>query len=89
MQVEEVALQNIVLRRADGVRIFFPITKLSVEPVLNVSRSNNRWEGFKVCAAPSKAVPLQINRPCNQLQGEKYSEVRLSEGKKRLNPLLT
>ncbi|EIE26550.1 hypothetical protein COCSUDRAFT_39616 [Coccomyxa subellipsoidea C-169] len=47
-QVEEVALQNIVLRRADGVRIFFPITKLSVEPVLNVSRSNNRWEGFKV-----------------------------------------
>ena len=50
MQVEEVALQNVLLRRQDGVRIFFPITKLLVEPVLNVSRSNNRWEGFKVRA---------------------------------------
>lgn len=48
MQVEEVALQNVVLKRADGVRIFYPITKLAIEPVYNVSRSANRWEGFKV-----------------------------------------
>ncbi|CAL8466858.1 g6394 [Coccomyxa elongata] len=47
-QVEEVALQNVVLRRSDGLRISFPITKLLAEPVFNVSRSNNRWEGFKV-----------------------------------------
>ena len=46
-QVEEMALQNITLRRSDGLRIFYPIVKLCTEPVFNVTRSNNRWEGFK------------------------------------------
>ena len=48
LQVEEMALQNLTLRRSDGVRIFYPITKLCKEPILNISRSANRWEGFKV-----------------------------------------
>ena len=42
------ALQNLTLRRSDGVRIFYPITKLCKEPIFNISRSANRWEGFKV-----------------------------------------
>ena len=46
-QVEEMALQNITLRRSDGLRIFYPIVKLCTEPVFNVTRSANRWEGFK------------------------------------------
>jgi small-conductance mechanosensitive channel len=48
VQVEEIALQNVLLRRADGIRLFYPISKLCLEPVMNVSRSGNRWEGFKV-----------------------------------------
>ena len=44
------ALQNITLRRSDGVRIFYPIVKMCTEPIYNVSRSANRWEGFKARA---------------------------------------
>lgn len=48
MQVEELALQNVMLRRADGLRLFYPLSKLCLEPVMNVSRSSNKWEGYKV-----------------------------------------
>jgi small-conductance mechanosensitive channel len=54
-QVEEMALQNITLRRSDGVRIFYPIVKMCGEPIYNVTRSANRWEGFKARRAPLPA----------------------------------
>jgi len=28
-------------------QIWYPNAKLQLEPVMNVARSNNRWEGFK------------------------------------------
>ena len=51
-QVEEMALQNLTLRRSDGVRIYYPIAKLCTEPIFNVTRSALRWEGFKVDTPP-------------------------------------
>lgn len=54
LQVVEISLQCTLLQRWDGIRIYYPNTKLSTEPILNVSRSANRWEGFKVlmCTLP-------------------------------------
>ncbi|KAK9844135.1 hypothetical protein WJX81_005562 [Elliptochloris bilobata] len=46
-QVESIALQATTLLRWDGVKIWYPNAKLLLEPVMNVARSNNRWEGFK------------------------------------------
>lgn len=47
-QVEEIALNNTVLKRTDGCRVWYPNSMMNVQPVLNVSRSDNRWEFFKV-----------------------------------------
>ena len=47
-QVEEMALNNIVLKQANGIRVFYPITRMFTEPLYNVTRSSNRWEGFRV-----------------------------------------
>lgn len=51
MQVVEISLQCTLFQRWDGIRITYPNAKLSTEPILNVSRSANRWEGFKVCTS--------------------------------------
>ena len=48
MQVEEIALVNIVLRRWDGARIWYPTTSIISIPLLNLTRSNNKWEFFQV-----------------------------------------
>ena len=42
------ALNNIVLKQANGIRVFYPITRMFTEPLYNVTRSSNRWEGFRV-----------------------------------------
>ena len=47
-QVLEMALNNVVLQQANGIKVFYPITRMFTEPVYNVSRSANRWEGFRV-----------------------------------------
>lgn len=47
-QVMEISLQCTLFQRWDGIRIYYPNARLSGEPILNVSRSANRWEGFKV-----------------------------------------
>ncbi|KAK9786905.1 hypothetical protein WJX73_008469, partial [Symbiochloris irregularis] len=47
-QVEEIALTVTMVTRWDGVKLWFPNVKLASGEVANVSRSNNRWEGFKV-----------------------------------------
>ena len=48
LQVEEMALNNIVLQQANGIKVFYPITRMFTEPLYNVTRSSNRWEGFRV-----------------------------------------
>lgn len=47
-QVVEISLQCTLFQRWDGIRIYYPNARMSTEPILNVSRSANRWEGFKV-----------------------------------------
>lgn len=47
-QVEEIALLNTVLVRWDGARLWFPNARLNAESLLNLTRSNNKAESFKV-----------------------------------------
>lgn len=46
--VEEIGLLNTVVVRWDGVKLWLPNVRLAEAPLPNVSRSNDRWEGFKV-----------------------------------------
>eukprot|EP00208_Stichococcus_sp_RCC1054_P005886 CAMPEP_0206144266 /NCGR_PEP_ID=MMETSP1473-20131121/23556_1 /ASSEMBLY_ACC=CAM_ASM_001109 /TAXON_ID=1461547 /ORGANISM="Stichococcus sp, Strain RCC1054" /LENGTH=1146 /DNA_ID=CAMNT_0053540037 /DNA_START=541 /DNA_END=3978 /DNA_ORIENTATION=- len=47
-KVEEIGLLNTVVVRWDGVKCWVPNARLAAETVPNVSRSEPRWEGFKV-----------------------------------------
>lgn len=47
-KVEEISLLNTTVVRWDGVKVWYPNAKLNAEAVFNVTRSNPRWEGFKV-----------------------------------------
>ena len=47
-RVEEIALLNTVLVRWDGARIWSPNTQLSTAQLVNLSRSANKGESFKV-----------------------------------------
>lgn len=51
--MEEIALVNTVVKRWDGVRIWYPNSLLLVQPVINMSRSDFKWEFFKVRVAPA------------------------------------
>jgi len=82
MQVEEMALNNIVLQQANGIKVFYPITRMFTEPLYNVTRSSNRWEGFRVSSRPSAWHPQSAYIPClpirhdvmhTQLKGEAKS----------------
>lgn len=44
LQVVKISLQCTLLQRWEGNRIPYPNTKCSTEPIMNVSRSANRWE---------------------------------------------
>lgn len=48
IQVEEISLSTIVVRRGDGVRMWVPTTQLVPKTCQNISRSDNRSEAFKV-----------------------------------------
>ena len=52
MQVEEIALVNCIVRRWDGARIWWPNSLLDTYPLINLSRSNNKWESVEACPAP-------------------------------------
>ena len=39
---------NCVVRRWDGARIWWPNTLLDAYPLVNLSRSNNKWESVEV-----------------------------------------
>ena len=55
-QVEEIALVNCIVRRWDGARIWWPNTLLDTYPLVNLSRSNNKWESVEVRPAASGAL---------------------------------
>ncbi len=52
VQVEEIALNMTVLKRWDGCRIWYPNSMINVVPILNITRSENKWEFFKVDSIP-------------------------------------
>ena len=54
--MEEIALVNTVVKRWDGVRIWYPNSLLLVQPVINVSRSDFKWEFFKVSVAEMRTA---------------------------------
>ena len=58
VQVEEIALVNCVVRRWDGARIWWPNVLLDSYPLVNLSRSNNKWESVEVRS--SRQCTVQI-----------------------------
>ena len=50
-QVDEITLLNTVLIKWDGVRIICPNNKLSMDLLMNVTRSQKKGEVFKVVAS--------------------------------------
>ena len=46
--MEEIALVTCVLRRWDGARLWWPNNLLDSNPLINLSRSNNKWEDCEV-----------------------------------------
>ena len=62
LQVEEMALNNIVLSQANGIKVFYPITRMFTEPLYNVTRSSNRWEGFRVMPLPEPLKPFTVQQ---------------------------
>jgi len=47
-KVEEMMLLNTKVKRWDGACVYFPNSVLDTNPLINLSRSDNKWEFFKV-----------------------------------------
>lgn len=47
-KVEEIMLLNTKVKRWDGACIYYPNTILNQNPLINLSRSDNKWEFFKL-----------------------------------------
>ena len=62
MKVEEISLAITTLRGADNVRQYYPNTQMVGASIVNLSRSDNRFDNFTVRAAPCFATPLQLLR---------------------------
>ena len=60
--VEEIALVNCVVRRWDGARIWWPNVLLDSYPLVNLSRSNNKWESVEVGPLPGGGTGYMIER---------------------------
>ena len=72
VQVEEIMLLNTTVRRWDGVRCYYPTAMLNAAPLLNLSRSENHVEAFKVCPCPGSLSAqdlLSIRRHDKQKTG--------------------
>lgn len=52
-QVEEISLTTTTLRGADMVRQYFPNTRMTGSSIVNLSRSDNKYEIFKVRPFPA------------------------------------
>ena len=48
VQVEEITLNATIVRCSDGGRMWYSNTKLAASNLINLSRSDNRHESFKV-----------------------------------------
>ncbi|KAK9815600.1 hypothetical protein WJX72_006571 [[Myrmecia] bisecta] len=46
--VEEIALVSTVIKQWNGTRIWYPNSKLIAMPIINITRSDNKWESFMV-----------------------------------------
>ena len=51
-KVEEIMLLNTTVRRWDGARCYYPNVMLNANPVINLSRSENKSEQIKARAKP-------------------------------------
>jgi len=60
VQVEEISLQNCVLKRWDGARIWYPNTVMLAAPVINMARSDCKWESFTVPLPRLQALTLKV-----------------------------
>lgn len=52
LQVEEISLSMTTLRGADCVRQYYPNTKMTGANIINLSRSDNKFEIFNVSHFP-------------------------------------
>jgi len=66
--VEEIALNMTVLKRWDGCRIWYPNSLINVVPILNITRSENKWEFFKVCAIAAYILSESVFLCCASVQ---------------------
>lgn len=48
--MEEISLATTTIRGADCVRQYYPNTKMTASSIVNLSRSDNKYEIFKVRA---------------------------------------
>lgn len=64
-QVEEIALNMTILKRWDGGRIWYPNSMINTVPILNVTRSENKWEFFKVSCCTPTAVFVFLLGKCH------------------------
>ena len=53
LQVEEITLNATIVRRSDGGRMWYTNTKLVASNLINLSRSDNKSESFKVIRCSS------------------------------------
>lgn len=51
MKVEEISLAITTLRGADNVRQYYPNTQMVGASIVNLSRSDNKFDNFTVSAA--------------------------------------
>lgn len=61
--VEEIMLLNTKVKRWDGAIIYFPNIVLDSNPLVNLSRSSNKWESFKLwCDIGTPAISFDVLR---------------------------
>ncbi|KAK9909747.1 hypothetical protein WJX75_006863 [Coccomyxa subellipsoidea] len=73
-QVEEISLTTTTLRGADMVRQYFPNTRMTGSSIVNLSRSDNKYEIFKIpvgLGTPSNVVEAITKRVDEHLKSSK------------------
>eukprot|EP00891_Asterochloris_glomerata_P004863 jgi/Astpho2/4863/Aster-05797 len=66
--VEEISLSTTVMRRSDGARLWYPNAKLSQNAVINISRSENKSERFKVSNIVPQLFLVDHTTPASVLE---------------------
>ena len=60
-QVEEIALLSTALVRWDGSRIMYPNVKMSTDMLINITRSGNKGDTFRVSAPACSALEYHLS----------------------------